>query len=196
MAAPYVRQAPPPINTAKCHYPGCRARVVAMEHCRVHLADFAHIYRPAYDVSGTPRIMEDAAPLACVYFIVTVGREIVKVGRSTDPARRLYALQTASPDELRLAYCVFCSDAVATSLEWEAHRELERLGIERRGEWFATSAQKARAVTLRIAMVSRQQTFSSARVEEAVRKLPSNRRREKFLRSVLPSAMRALGQCA
>lgn len=196
MAAPSLRQIATPINTAKCDYPGCRARVVAMEHCRVHLADFAHIYRPEYDVPGTPRLMEDDAPISCVYFISAVGREAVKVGRSTDPAGRLYTLRTASPDQLRLAYCVFCPDAVATSLEWEVHRELERLGTERHREWFATSPEKARAVTLRVALASRHRTFPASRVEEAVRSMPSNKRRAKFLRSVLPSAMRALGEYA
>lgn len=58
----------------------------------------------------------------------------IKIGRSTDPERRLSNLQTANPHELWLVFQVPCEDA--HWLEDELHGLLSERRVRDDGEWF------------------------------------------------------------
>ena len=75
-----------------------------------------------------------SARASCVYFIED-GAGHVKVGRSTDPERRLRALQTGNAAGLRLAHVGwFADDAEARACESALHVRLGDRGVG--GEWF------------------------------------------------------------
>lgn len=68
--------------------------------------------------------------LASVYFVRVVGREMVKIGMSTDVGRRVHDLQASSPDELEL----ICELPGGKPLESFLHGVLRPLNVRR--EWF------------------------------------------------------------
>lgn len=57
----------------------------------------------------------------------------VKIGRSSNPAKRLQELQTGSPYRLRL----LASFEGKGPMELGLHRDLERFRLKMKGEWFA-----------------------------------------------------------
>ena len=59
----------------------------------------------------------------------------VKIGRSSDPERRLLSLQTGSPHRLRL----LASYEGRGEEERNLHRLLRRFRLKQEGEWFAAS---------------------------------------------------------
>jgi hypothetical protein len=66
----------------------------------------------------------------CLYFIQSRATGYIKIGRSKDPHKRLKALQTGSPNELRLV-------AYFQGLGWRERVLHERLARWRvQGEWF------------------------------------------------------------
>ena len=65
-----------------------------------------------------------------VYVIEAVGRDLVKIGYSTNPLRRLWHLQNTNPDKLRLLL------TIAGPPEMEAQWHLRFLASRERGEWF------------------------------------------------------------
>ncbi len=69
-----------------------------------------------------------------VYFIAS--RRLVKVGRSIDIEARLKTLQASSPEHLRLARTIQCSNSEATQGRVERWLH-DRFAVSRRhGEWF------------------------------------------------------------
>ena len=71
---------------------------------------------------------------ACVYFIENAAGH-VKIGRSTDPDRRLKSLQTGNSDPLTLVHVGwFHSEEEARHCEEELHYRLDAWRV--RGEWF------------------------------------------------------------
>lgn len=80
---------------------------------------------------------------AChLYFISAAGREITKVGISSDPRKRLAGLQTASPYPLVLfASVAFDNRAGSVGAERVIHAALDDHRMS--GEWFAIDAASA-----------------------------------------------------
>lgn len=66
-----------------------------------------------------------------------VGCQFVKVGRSVDPYKRLKMIQVSSPVDLKFSYII----EDAGHLEEGTHKELIRLGLWVRGEWFRWDAR-------------------------------------------------------
>lgn len=82
-----------------------------------------------------------ASPSNLSYVYVIASKTgTVKVGYSTNPQMRLASLQTASPDQLRLAD-VLATDIDGRMIEAEAHRILDRHRLA--GEWFDVSPDVA-----------------------------------------------------
>ena len=73
-----------------------------------------------------------------VYFIQSGSskkRNPVKIGVARNPERRLAALQTGNPEELKLLVVIECgSRAEAYAIESHLHKTLAKRNI--RGEWF------------------------------------------------------------
>jgi len=69
-------------------------------------------------------------PQELVYFIVDDAQQVVKIGYSTTPEKRLQALQTSNPNPLRIA--------AVTVGGWEAEQRLHTYYApwRRAGEWF------------------------------------------------------------
>jgi T5orf172 domain len=62
----------------------------------------------------------------------------VKVGRTTNPSRRLRSYQTGDPTQsYRLAHVEPVADCLHA--EWAAFERLKKLGYPRSGEWFQVS---------------------------------------------------------
>jgi hypothetical protein len=75
---------------------------------------------------------ERGAPGLHLYVIQSDVTGAVKIGRSTNPEKRLLELQTGSPYKLRmLAWFVGCGE-----MEPVLHRSLERWRLKTKGEWF------------------------------------------------------------
>jgi hypothetical protein len=86
--------------------------------------------------------MENALGSHDVYFVLAETMQLVKIGFARSARDRLRAMQTNSPDQLRLLGVV--STDRAETLESELHAEFRKLRV--RGEWFqATPTLLARA---------------------------------------------------
>lgn len=70
-----------------------------------------------------------------VYVIAVAGRDLVKIGRSNDPVKRLAGLQTACPFPLEMI-CIHAlpSRKAAADVERDIHRAYR--GDHANGEWF------------------------------------------------------------
>lgn len=89
-----------------------------------------------------------------VYFIQAGGeRRPVKIGRTSNVARRLTALQTCCPDSLTVLFSIKCGEyrpVSASQLEAKLHRAFSDLRIRPDGEWFQWHEDIAAAIeTLR-----------------------------------------------
>jgi hypothetical protein len=74
----------------------------------------------------------------------------VKVGRSTNPSRRLRAYQTGDPTQsYRLAHVEPAADCQYA--EWAAFERLKKLGHPRSGEWFEIDLAKVKRVLRKVA---------------------------------------------
>lgn len=84
-------------------------------------------------------------PRVAHVYVITDDDGFVKVGLSSDPERRLFALQTSHPRTLRLAYkSPEYGRAAAHFVERSAHVALGDFRC--RGEWFRCSVETALAV--------------------------------------------------
>ena len=69
----------------------------------------------------------------------------VKVGSTTNPARRLGSYNTGDPHRsYRMLPPLWTTDRRAA--EWLAHRRLTRLGYDKQGEWFDVSPALAKRI--------------------------------------------------
>lgn len=71
-----------------------------------------------------------------IYFVRAAETSAVKIGFSTDVAKRLKQLQTGSPQRLVLEMMIVGTHA----LEAELHRRLKYHKVHLRGEWFDLDA--------------------------------------------------------
>jgi len=99
---------------------------------------------PLSDLTGRRQQQRISPPqsssnLSYIYVIASK-TGTVKVGYSTNPQMRLASLQTASPDQLRLAN-VLATDIDGRMIEAEAHRILDPHRLA--GEWFDVSPDVA-----------------------------------------------------
>jgi len=68
------------------------------------------------------------------YFILNPATNLVKVGKGTDPVRRMQNLQTSIPDARLVLLHV-----INENVEAEMHRRLAHLRVSPRSEWFTYS---------------------------------------------------------
>lgn len=71
--------------------------------------------------------------MAFVYFIAS-GRDIIKVGMAKDVGKRVRALQTGGPFEMKVIHKIEVAAERVAALEKLIHKRLKRYRI--RGEWF------------------------------------------------------------
>lgn len=81
----------------------------------------------AIDVKHLPRSLDGW----CYVYFAQAG-DVVKIGRSIDPAQRLSELQTTHPEEIVLVATV----ATHASLETAVHERFHHLRTRDTGEWF------------------------------------------------------------
>lgn len=76
-----------------------------------------------------------------VYCIKTCDNaQLVKIGKSACPEKRLIDIQVSNPTKLQLLYKIPCkSDAHALNVERMLHRHFKALKV--RGEWYRLSSQ-------------------------------------------------------
>lgn len=74
-----------------------------------------------------------------IYFIKAKATGLVKIGRTRNPAKRLKALQTASPDELEILHVIKEGESGYT--EGMLHKRFDTSWV--RGEWFQPSKELA-----------------------------------------------------
>ena len=87
--------------------------------------------------------MVSSDPSGFVYLVVHPNYPgWVKVGSTTNPARRLASYQTGDPmRSYRMLSALPTKDR--RHAEWLAHTRLKRLGFDRRGEWFEVAPAMA-----------------------------------------------------
>jgi len=70
-------------------------------------------------------------------YVIWNGESYRKIGFSENPSKRLYSLQHATPQLLKLEKLYrFQGKKIARQIEYFVHGELEMMGLHRRGEWF------------------------------------------------------------
>lgn len=74
-------------------------------------------------------------------YVVQAQSGLVKIGIAKDPAARLEALQTGSPEHLALVHTHMPEDFPADAVERAAHDILR--SMRRKGEWFEVSVEQA-----------------------------------------------------
>lgn len=70
-----------------------------------------------------------------VYLIGPKGHNVFKVGRSTDPNRRLITIQRKTQIELECVASLLSDDCMRAEYEW--HLRFGRYRLPGAGEWFA-----------------------------------------------------------
>lgn len=125
--------------TAQCRQKGCQHPPTRKGYCLGHyqaLIRMAERVRATVEKPTTRPIHESEF----LYVIGITGNRIYKVGRSSDPVKRMANLQCAIPIDLTLE-AVFCvASSGAEQLERAAHRALVRHNV--RGEWFRLDANE------------------------------------------------------
>lgn len=88
---------------------------------------------------GSSNWIEDLAKLRCIVYLLEVPEiGCMKIGLSDDPKRRMLALQTAMPFEVRWIGGIACeTTADAKRIEGELHSKFSATRL--RGEWFRAS---------------------------------------------------------
>lgn len=81
---------------------------------------------------GVPESEGDGVELVGVYFVQGVDGGPIKIGRSYDPIKRMAALQSASPVQLRMLFTARCGDLDLDESALHARFAQYRL----HGEWF------------------------------------------------------------
>ena len=125
--------------TAQCIQKGCQNPPAKKGYCDWH-------YRRRIELAATvaararPSDDREIHESEFLYVIGVAGNPFFKVGRSSDPVKRMANLQCAIPIDLKLE-AVFCvASSGAEKLERSAHRALASHNV--RGEWFRLSREE------------------------------------------------------
>lgn len=89
-------------------------------------------------------ILEHGPPRGWVYFIEAEGTDLVKIGSSADPRRRLYQLQTGSGHRLRLIGAM--PTPTPSGTEAFVHRRFRYNRVRPDGEWFTARSSLRRYI--------------------------------------------------
>ena len=68
-----------------------------------------------------------------VYFIQITNKDIIKIGKSSNPCKRFYTIQTSNPDKLYLKWLIEY-DEQEENLELKLHKIFNK--YRKNGEWF------------------------------------------------------------
>lgn len=90
-------------------------------------------------------------------YLMSSGRDLIKVGIAKDVGRRRRALQTGQPFDMQVLHRIEVADDAALGIEKAIHKRLKRFHI--RGEWFRV-ARIARSQG-RMLMMLRWQSFAA-----------------------------------
>lgn len=118
-------------------------------------------------------------PYCSVYVVAPIDGWPCKIGISTNPMKRVSALQTASWKQLEVAWCCFVESVnVAKALERRSHDALTQQSLWLHGEWFDLRPDKAKelvAFEAALAGVETQEALPPGVALDFVRKLFESR---------------------
>jgi len=120
-------------------------RAIAMKKSKEYKKDFITFEQYCEGIGITARSVLQAINRQSrkhpqiLYFIANEALDAVKIGLTTNIARRLSTLQISSPVELKPVLLCQCSQ----NLEREVHAQFKAEGWHIRGEWFRWSKVKS-----------------------------------------------------